>query len=108
MKALLLILSLISSSVVRLSRHQLKALGVKQNVIEIIETWSQPAPKGTHIKFERLLIGNNGAKLRQVLVCSSSSSDVNWGRVVSRDFLKREREKDAFMAAAAAAPPPPL
>ena len=83
-----------------LGRHQLKNLGIKPEVIAIIvETWTQQRPTGvgTHIKFERVLSAKNGRQLRQVLVCSSSSSDRNWGRVVSRDFLKRERQKDEFL-----------
>jgi len=88
---------LLMPGIARLSRHHLKALGVKADVISIIlGSWTQPPPQGTHIKFERLLTAHNGCQLRQVLTCSASSSDRNW--VVSRDFLKREREKEAFLA----------
>ena len=81
---------------VRLNRNKLKSLGIKAKVIAIIVTWEQPWSDG-HIKFERILSALNGKQLRQVLVCSSSSSDPNWARVVSRDFLKRELQKDEFL-----------
>ena len=95
----MLLTMLLMPGIARLSRHHLKALGVKADVISIIlGSWTQPPPQGTHIKFERLLTAHNGCRLRQVLTCSASSSDRNWARVVSRDFLKREREKEAFLS----------
>jgi len=73
---------LLMPGIARLSRHHLKALGVKADVISIIlGSWTQPPPQGTHIKFERLLTAHNGCQLRQVLTCSASSSDRNWPRV---------------------------
>ena len=76
---------------------RLKVLGIKPNMIEIISTWDY-LNAGRHHKFQRFLLATNGRSLRQVISCSSSSSDINWARVVSRDFKKRENEKDLFLS----------
>jgi hypothetical protein len=70
---------------------------IKPEVVDVILEWEQMKGK-KHIKFERKICAENGAMKRQVLSCSTSPSDYQWARVVSRDFLKRQSEKESFLA----------
>lgn len=77
---------------------KLKSFGIKPAVIDIILEWDQLYGM-KHFKFERTIVAENGLTKRQILSCSTTSSDYQWARVVGRDFLKREAEKKVFLAA---------
>lgn len=96
---LLMIFTLVNDTkgmIVPHSSHHFKNLGIKHDVIEIINTWTRKF-SSKHDKFERIVEAENGKVLRQVISLSKTTSDPNWSRVVSRDFLKRDRQKCAFL-----------
>ena len=79
------------------TQQKLRNLGIKPDIVHIIFNWEQEVYKSKHVKFRRTVSAENGNILNQILCCSCSSSDYQWARVVSRDFLKREKEKDLFL-----------
>lgn len=84
-----------------LTIKRMRKLGVSDDVLKLMPSWTALSRHGKHFKFERITFATDKDgivhRLRQVITCSHSSSDLNYGHVLTRNICKREVEMQKWI-----------